>query len=83
MTMLSLHIMKIPEMIVFLISSSCFRKQVMKSTIVKQLKEIIYQREANLQKLMKDTDKIWEDTGLDPKETPSNDFKILGKRFYK
>ncbi len=41
----------------------------MKPTVVRELKERIRQREANLQKLMNDIDKIWEDTGLDPKET--------------
>jgi hypothetical protein len=41
----------------------------MGSSIVKELKEKIHKEEANLQKLMNDTDKIWEDTGLDPKET--------------
>jgi hypothetical protein len=40
----------------------------MESAIVKELKEKIRQGEANLQKLMSDTNKIWEDTGLDPKE---------------
>jgi hypothetical protein len=44
-------------------------KQVMESTVVRELKERIQQKEANLQKLMNDIDKIWEDTGLDPKET--------------
>ena len=43
--------------------------QVMESTIVKELKEQIRQSETNLQKLMNDIEKIWEDTGLDPKET--------------
>jgi len=38
------------------------------SSIVKELREKIRRGEANLQKLMDDTDKIWEDTGLDPKE---------------
>ncbi len=41
----------------------------MEPTVVRELKERIRQREANLQKLMNDIDKIWEDTGLDPKET--------------
>jgi hypothetical protein len=41
----------------------------MESSIVKELKERIRKGEANLQKLMNDIDKIWEDTGLDPKET--------------
>ena len=40
----------------------------MESTLVKELKEKIHKKEVNLQKLMNDTDKIWEDTGLDPKE---------------
>ena len=40
----------------------------MESISVKELKEKIRKKEANLQKLMSDTDKIWEDTGLDPKE---------------
>jgi hypothetical protein len=40
----------------------------MESTAVRELKERIQQREANLQKLMNDTDKIWEDTGLDPRK---------------
>ncbi|TSA18797.1 MAG: hypothetical protein D4R72_01370 [Nitrosopumilales archaeon] len=40
----------------------------MESSIVKELKERIHKEETNLQKLMNDTDKIWEDTGLDPKE---------------
>lgn len=37
-------------------------------SVVKDLKEKIRQGEANLQKLMNETTKIWEDTGLDPKE---------------
>lgn len=41
----------------------------MKSTTVRELKERIRQGEAVLQKLMNDIEKIWEDTGLDPKET--------------
>jgi len=41
----------------------------MESELVKALKEQIRQKEMNLQKLMNDTNKIWEDTGLDPKET--------------
>jgi len=41
----------------------------MESAIVKELKEQIHQSETNLQKLMNDIEKIWEDTGLDPKET--------------
>ena len=40
----------------------------MKSSIIKELKERIRKEETNLQKLMNDTDKILEDTGLDPKE---------------
>jgi len=40
----------------------------MESVLVKELKEKIRKEETNLQKLMNDTDKIWEDTGLDPKE---------------
>jgi hypothetical protein len=40
----------------------------MKSSIIKELKERIHKEETNLQKLMNDTDRIWEDTGLDPKE---------------
>lgn len=40
----------------------------MESHIVKELKEKIHQKEVNLQKLMIDIDRIWEDTGLDPKE---------------
>ena len=35
---------------------------------IKTLKEKIHKEETILQKLMKDADKIWEDTGLDPKE---------------
>ena len=41
----------------------------MESSIVKELREKIHKEESNLQKLMNDTDKIWEDTGLDPKES--------------
>ena len=41
----------------------------MESTISRELKERIAQGEAVLKKLMNDTKKIWEDTGLDPKET--------------
>ena len=52
---------------VFLISLTGFRNKVMDST-VQELKEKIRNEEANLQKLMSETDKIWEDTGLDPKE---------------
>ncbi|HWY36257.1 MAG TPA: hypothetical protein VNX68_16545 [Nitrosopumilaceae archaeon] len=40
----------------------------MESGLVKELKEKISKEETRLQKLMDDTDKIWEDTGLDPKE---------------
>ena len=40
----------------------------MESPIVRGLKEKIRQKEVNLQKLMSDIDRIWEDTGLDPKE---------------
>ena len=40
----------------------------MESSTIKSLKEIIRKEEMNLQKMMKDTDKILEDTGLDPKE---------------
>jgi hypothetical protein len=40
----------------------------MESAVVKELKEKIRHGEANLQKLMNETHKIWEDTGLDPKE---------------
>jgi len=40
----------------------------MESRLVKELKEKIRKEETRLQKLMDDTDKIWEDTGLDPKE---------------
>ena len=40
----------------------------MESTIVKELKEKICHGEDSLQKLMNETHKIWEDTGLDPKE---------------
>jgi len=40
----------------------------MKSPIVRELKEKINQKEVNLQKLISDIDRIWEDTGLDPKE---------------
>jgi len=36
--------------------------------IVKELKEKIRKEETRLQKLMDDAAKIWEDTGLDPKE---------------
>jgi hypothetical protein len=38
-------------------------------SLVKKLKETIHKEESDLQKLMDSTDKIWEDTGLDPKET--------------
>ena len=40
----------------------------MESLMIKELKEKIRKEETNLQKLMNDTDRIWEDTGLDPKE---------------
>jgi len=40
----------------------------MESPIVRELKEKIHQKEMNLQKLMSDIDRIWENTGLDPKE---------------
>ena len=40
----------------------------MESPLVRELKEKIRQKEVNLQKLMGDIDRIWEDTGLDPKE---------------
>jgi hypothetical protein len=40
----------------------------MESIIVRELKEKISQKEMNLQKLMSDIDRIWENTGLDPKE---------------
>jgi len=45
-----------------------FRNKVMESQVVKELKEKIRQGQTNLEKLMNETDKIWEDTGLDPKE---------------
>jgi len=41
----------------------------MESALVKELKEKLRIEEAKLQKLMNDADKIWEDTGLDPKES--------------
>ena len=41
----------------------------MESPLVRELKEKIRQKEVNLQKLMGDIDRIWEDTGLDPKES--------------
>ena len=41
----------------------------MESSMVRELKEKIRKKELNLQKLMNDTDRIWEDTGLDPKES--------------
>jgi len=41
----------------------------MRSTTSRELKERIGQEEVVLQRLMKDIEKIWEDTGLDPKET--------------
>ena len=37
-------------------------------SVVKELKEKIHKEETRLQKLMVDADKIWEETGLDPKE---------------
>jgi len=40
----------------------------MESLAVKELREKIRKKESDLEKLMNDTDKIWEDTGLDPKE---------------
>ena len=40
----------------------------MESAIVRELKEKIHQKEVNLQKLMNDVNRIWEETGLDPKE---------------
>ena len=40
----------------------------MESGIIKELKEKIHQKEVNLQKLMNDVNRIWEETGLDPKE---------------
>ena len=40
----------------------------MESSIVKELKEKIRKEESDLQRLLNNTDKIWEDTGLDPKE---------------
>ncbi|HYL65518.1 MAG TPA: hypothetical protein VEU72_00010 [Nitrosopumilaceae archaeon] len=40
----------------------------MESSLVRELREKILKEEIKLQKLMDDTDKIWEDTGLDPKE---------------
>ena len=41
----------------------------MESSTVRELREKIRKEESNLQKLMNDTDRIWEDTGLNPKET--------------
>jgi len=41
----------------------------MESPLVRELKEKIRQKEVNLQKLMGDIERIWEDTGLDPKES--------------
>ena len=35
---------------------------------IKELKEKIRKKEIMLQKLMDETNKIWEETGLDPKE---------------
>ena len=40
----------------------------MESPIVRGLKEKIHQKDVDLQKLMSDIDRIWENTGLDPKE---------------
>jgi hypothetical protein len=40
----------------------------MESPIVRGLKEKIHQKEVDLQKLTSDIGRIWEDTGLDPKE---------------
>jgi hypothetical protein len=40
----------------------------MESSIVKELREKINKKEMNLQRLMSGVDKIWEDTGLDPKD---------------
>jgi hypothetical protein len=40
----------------------------MESSPDRELKERIRQGEEVLQKLMNDIEKIWEDTGLDPKE---------------
>jgi len=40
----------------------------MNSTTIRELKEKIHRGEVNLQKLMNDINKIWEDTGLDPKK---------------
>ena len=51
----------------FLISLTVVRTA-MESSVIKELKEKIYKETTNLQKLMDETDKIWEDTGLDPKE---------------
>ena len=36
---------------------------------VKKIKEKIRQEEVRLQKLMDDTNRIWEETGLDPKDS--------------
>ena len=41
----------------------------MESSPDRELKERIRQGEEVLQKLMNDIEKIWEDTGLDPKES--------------
>jgi hypothetical protein len=41
----------------------------MESSMTKELREKIYKKETNLQKLMNETEMIWEDTGLDPKES--------------
>lgn len=40
----------------------------MESPVVKELKEKIRREQTKLEKLMNETDKIWEDTGLNPKE---------------
>lgn len=36
---------------------------------IKQLKEKISKDETRLQKLMRDTESLWEETGLDPKDS--------------
>jgi hypothetical protein len=46
-----------------------FYEASMEPSIVRELKEKIHQKEMNLQKLMSDIDRIWENTGLDPKES--------------
>lgn len=40
----------------------------MESKSVREFKEKIHHDEIKLQKLMSETQKIWEETGLDPKE---------------